>query len=167
MRFQNIKRTMACIAACGAFGLTVTTVNLAVAEEEWQRVSEPNLQPYTVVDGISIPKSFTGKPGNAQNGKKLFVHRKKGNCLTCHTAPIPEEDFHGKVAPDLSDVASRMTAGEMRLRIVNPKLINPDTPMMAYYRTHGLNQVKKGFAGKPMLNEQEVEDVVAYLMTLK
>ena len=164
MRFHKTRLALTCFAACGAIGLAVNTGH---AETDIQRISEPNLKPYTVVDGISIPQPLTNKMGNPANGKKLFVHRKKGNCLTCHTAPIPEEDFHGKVAPDLSDVAGRMTAGEIRLRIVNPKLINPDTPMMAYYRTHGLTQVKKSFSGKPMLSEQEVEDVIAYLMTLK
>ena len=139
----------------------------AHAEPSQVRVSEYNLVPYTITDGISIDKPLAGKVGNAKNGKKLFVHRKKGNCLTCHTAPIPEEQFHGQVAPDLDGVGDRMTAGEIRLRLVDPKLSNPDTPMMAYYKTHGLNQVKKSFAGKPMLNEQEIEDIVAYLVSLK
>ncbi|WP_135079941.1 sulfur oxidation c-type cytochrome SoxX [Terasakiella sp. SH-1] len=168
MRNRNFKRTVAYSITCGVVvGSLAFGSSSALAESSLERVSEPNLKPYTIVDGTSIPKSFTGKPGNPANGKKLFVHRKKGNCLTCHTAPIPEQQFHGQVAPDLAGVADRMTEGEIRLRIVNPKLMNPDTPMMAYYKTHGLNQVKKSFVGKPMLNEQELEDVIAYLMTLK
>ncbi|WP_069189524.1 sulfur oxidation c-type cytochrome SoxX [Candidatus Terasakiella magnetica] len=167
MRSRNLKRTVAYAIACGVIGSVAFGTSSALAEGSLERVSEPNLMPYTIVDGTSIPKSFTGKPGNPANGKKLFVHRKKGNCLTCHTAPIPEQQFHGQVAPDLDGVADRMSEGEIRLRVVNPKLSNPDTPMMAYYKTHGLNQVKKSFVGKPMLNEQELEDVIAYLMTLK
>jgi sulfur-oxidizing protein SoxX len=151
----------------GLVGVFAFGTSSALAEGSLERVSEPNLKPYTVVDGTSIPKSLTGKPGNPINGKKLLVHRKKGNCLTCHMAPIPEEQFHGDVAPDLTGVADRMTEGEIRLRIVNPKIVNPDTPMMAFYKTHGLNQVNKKFVGKPMLNENELEDIVAYLMTLK
>ncbi|NVK19279.1 MAG: sulfur oxidation c-type cytochrome SoxX [Methylocystaceae bacterium] len=162
-----LKRQVACAAGCAALVGVVSGASSALAEGSLERVTEPNLKPYTIVDGTSIPQSFTGKAGNAANGKKLFVHRKKGNCLTCHTAPIPEEEFHGQVAPDLDGVADRMSEGEIRLRLVNPKLVNPDTPMMAYYKTHGLHQVKKSFIGKPMLNEQELEDIVAYLMTLK
>lgn len=153
--------------ALGLLSLSVLVGLPTLAHAEMMRVSEPNLKSYTVVDGISIPNSLSGKPGDVANGKKIFVHRKKGNCLTCHTAPIPEEEFHGNVAPDLAGVGSRMSVGEIRLRVVNPKIVNPDTMMMAFYRTHGLRQVNENFAGKPMLNEQEIEDVVAYLASLK
>lgn len=168
MRNHIMKRKTSVVAALGLLaGVVAFGSSSAMAELSLERVSEPNLKPYTIVGGNSIPQSFTGKSGNAQNGKKLFVHRKKGNCLTCHTAPIPEEQFHGKVGPDLAGVAERMSEGEIRLRIVDPKLSNPATPMMAFYKTHGLKQVNKKFIGKPMLNEQELEDIVAYLMTLK
>ncbi len=162
MKKNTTYKRLGIFAALIASGVAGT----AHAEDSYVRVSEQGLKPYTIVNETSIPKRFTDKPGNAMNGRKLFVHRKKGNCLTCHTAPIPEEEFHGQVAPDLAGVAERMSEGEIRLRLVAPKLANPDTPMMAFYKTHGLNQVKKSFQGKPMLNEQELEDVIAYLMTL-
>ncbi|WP_205618830.1 sulfur oxidation c-type cytochrome SoxX [Terasakiella pusilla] len=167
MNFRIFKRKLASAFTLCAFGGLTFGASSALAEGSLMRVSEPNLKPYTIVDGTSIPDSLSGKAGNAVNGKKLLVHRKKGNCLTCHSAPILEEEFHGDVAPPLEGVGDRMSAGEIRLRLVNPKVINPDTPMMAYYRTHGLNQVSKSFVGKPMLNEQEIEDIVAYLITLK
>lgn len=167
MRSRIFKYKLTGLVTLGLLGCVVFGTSSALAEASLERVSEPNLKSYTIVDGSSIPKSLTGKSGNAMNGKKLFVHRKKGNCLTCHTAPIPKEQFHGKVAPDLAGIAGRMNEGEIRLRIVNPKLANPDTPMMAFYKTHGLSQVNKKFVGKPMLNASEIEDVVAYLMTLK
>lgn len=166
MRSLLMRRKEARVA-CAVLATTCLLATSALAEQTLERVSEYNLVSYTIVDGISIEKPLAGKVGNATNGRKLFVHRKKGNCLTCHTAPIPEQQFHGQVAPDLDGVGDRMSAGEIRLRLVNPKLANPDTPMMSYYRTHGLNQVKKSFAGKPMLNEQEIEDIVAYLVSLK
>jgi L-cysteine S-thiosulfotransferase len=168
MRSRILKRacsnalSLTLLLGCVAFGSVS-----AHAEASIERVSEPNLKTYTIVDGMSIPASLSGKAGDAVNGKKVFVHQKKGNCLTCHTAPIPEEQFHGKVGPDLAGVGARMSEGEIRLRIVNPKVLNPETLMMAFYKTHGLKQVNKSFVGKPMLNEQEVEDIVAYLMTLK
>lgn len=156
----------------GLFGLVsvlaltgIASVGAQAAEEKI--VQEPGLKPYVIVDNHAIPESLSGKPGDPVNGKALFVHRKKGNCLTCHVAPIPEQDFHGTVGPDLHGVGARMSVPELRLRVVNPKVVNPDTIMMAYYRTWGLTQVKKEFVNKPMLSEQEIEDVVAYLATLK
>ena len=89
------------------------------------------------------------------------------NCLACHQMPIPEQLFHGEVGPDLSTVGSTYDAAELRLRIVNPKIINPDTFMPAFYRPHGLHRVAKNFQGKTILTAQQVEDVVAYLQTLK
>ena len=81
--------------------------------------------------------------------------------------PIPEQAFHGKIAPNLADVGSRYKEGELRLRIVNPKKINPESFMPAYYRTEGLHRVQKKWQGKTILSAQQVEDVVAYLMTLR
>lgn len=122
---------------------------------------------FAVVDGHSIPKSLTGKPGDPVKGRAVAIHRKKGNCLACHEMPIPEQPYHGQVGPNLAGVGSRLTEGEIRLRIVNPKYVNPHTIMPAFYRTEGLHRVAKKFQGKPMLTAEEVEDVVAYLMTLK
>jgi len=122
---------------------------------------------YMVKDGISIPKSLTGKPGDPKMGRKLTINRKLGNCLACHVMPIPEQQFHGLVGPDLNGVASRLKEGEVRLRIVNPKAVNPETIMPAFYRNAKLHRVMKKFKGKTMLSAQQVEDIVAYVMTLK
>lgn len=129
-------------------------------------VEEPGLKPYAVVD-MTIPEPLTAEPGDPARGKKIFIGRKKGNCLTCHSAPIPEEQFHGNVGPDLRGVGDRMTPAEMRLRIVNPTIINPGTQMFAFYHVADLRQVKKEFQGKPLLEAQEIEDVIAYLSALK
>ena len=122
---------------------------------------------FSIVDGQSIPASLTGKPGDPVKGREVAIHRKKGNCLACHILPAPDQPYHGEVGPDLNGVASRLSEGEIRLRIVNPKYANPATIMPAFYRTEGLHRVAKKFQGKPMLTAEEVEDVVAYLMTLK
>ena len=121
---------------------------------------------YTIVDE-TIPKSLTGTPGDPVNGRKVVISRKKGNCLACHEMPIPEQQFHGRISPDLADVASRYTQAQLRMRVVDPKVINSDTIMPAFYKNAGLHRVLKGFEGKTILSAQEVEDVVAYLMTLK
>ena len=122
---------------------------------------------YEVVDEVSIPQTLTDQPGDPENGRAVAIHRKKGNCLACHIMPIPEQSFHGEIGPDLNGVASRYDAGELRLRIVNPKVLNPDTIMPAYYKKDGLHRVRKDFEGKTLLTAQEVEDVIAYLQTLK
>ena len=122
---------------------------------------------FAVKDGESIEQSLTGKPGNAESGRKLAIHRKKGNCLACHAMPVPEQPFHGNIAPDLAGAGSRYSEGELRLRIVNPKFANPDTIMPSFYKADGLHRVLKKFEGKTVLSAQEVEDIVAYLVTLK
>lgn len=118
-----------------------------------------------IVDG-TIPTSLTGKAGDATSGKKVVINRKKGNCLACHQMPIPEQQFHGETAPALDDVGARMSAAELRMRLVDPKVINPDTMMPSFYKT-GQHRVMKKFQGKTILSAQEVEDVIAYLQTLK
>lgn len=122
---------------------------------------------FKIVDNQSIPQSLTGKPGDPARGREVVINRKQGNCLACHKMPIPEQPFHGEVGPDLATVGSTYSAGELRLRIVNPKIINPDTFMPAFYRPYGLHRVAKQFQGKTILTAQQVEDVVAYLTTLK
>lgn len=120
---------------------------------------------YTVVDG-TIPQSLTGQPGDPVNGKKVVINRKKGNCLACHRMPIPEEQFHGETAPDLDGVGANLSEAELRMRLVDPKAINPDTMMPSFYSTNQ-HRVLKAFVGKTIMDAQEIEDVIAYLMTLK
>jgi len=120
---------------------------------------------YKIVNS-TIPASLTGKAGDPANGKKLAISRKKGNCLACHVMPIPEQQFHGEVGPDLSDVASYMTEAEMRMRVVDPKVINPDTIMPSFLKVP-TNRVLKKFQGKTIISDQDVEDIIAYMMTLK
>jgi sulfur-oxidizing protein SoxX len=122
---------------------------------------------FEIVGGARIDKSLTGQPGDPVNGRKLAIDRKLGNCLACHVLPIPEQPFHGNVGPDLSETGGNFSEGELRLRVVDSKVLNPDTIMPAFYRNDGFERVLKKFQGKTMLNAQQVEDIVAYLMTLK
>ena len=121
---------------------------------------------FKIVDE-TIPASLTGKAGDPVNGKKVVIGRKKGNYLACHVMPIPEEQFHGLTGPDLNGVGDRMDEAELRMRIVDPKIIDSDTMMPSFYRNADFHRVLKKFQGKTILSAQEVEDVVAYLMTLK
>ena len=129
--------------------------------------SAETLVAYKIVDEISIPEPLTDQPGDSVKGREVAINRKKGNCLACHNMPIPEQSFHGETGPDLNGVGSRYEIGELRLRVVDPKVINPDTMMPAFYRADGYHRVAKKFQGKTILSAQEVEDLLAYLMTLK
>ena len=149
-------RTLA-VAALGV------ALSLAVAGD----AAAANLVKYKVVDDFSIPESLTGKPGDAKKGRALSINRKKGNCLACHVMPIPEQPYHGNIGPDLNGVGARYKAGELRLRVVDPKVVNEETIMPSFYRNTGYHRVLKKFVGKTVLNAQEVEDIVAYLQTLK
>ncbi len=111
--------------------------------------------------------SLTGKAGDAAQGRELVVDRKKGNCLACHVMPIPEEQDHGRIGPDLTEVATRLGEAELRQQVVDPKVVNPDSVMPSFHKTEGLHRVAKAMVGKPILTAQEIEDVVAYLLTLK
>jgi sulfur-oxidizing protein SoxX len=116
-----------------------------------------------------MPQPLTGQPGDPARGKAVAVNSDMGNCLICHRIPVPEvpEGAAGDIGPDLAGVAGRLTAGEIRQRIVNPKVFNPETVMPAYFVTDGLYRVQKQFEGRPVLTAQQVEDLVAYLETLK
>ena len=114
----------------------------------------------------SIPASLTGAKGDPERGRAIVANRQVGLCLLCHSGPFPEERLQGDLAPDLRS-AARLTEGQIRLRIVDPARVNPDTIMPAYYRTDGLTRVAPAFRGKTILTAGEIEDVVAYLVTLK
>lgn len=163
---KGLRRPMIACALALAGVTLAGSIGADAARAEMARVQDPGLEPY-VIEDHQIPKSLTGQPGDAARGKAVFVNRRKGNCLSCHTAPIPEEDFHGKIGPDLAGVGGRLSEGELRMRLVDAKAILPESLMPSFYRTAGLRQVKKGFEGKPILEAQEIEDVIAYLKTLK
>ena len=108
-----------------------------------------------------------GARGDAARGRAIVVNRQVGLCLLCHGGPFPEERFQGAIGPDLNGVGARLSAGEIRLRLVDPARLNPDTVMPAYQRTAGLARVAPAFRGKPILTQEQIEDVVAFLATLK
>jgi len=128
--------------------------------------AEEGLRPFTV-EGDAIPASLTGAPGDAERGMKIVTNRQVGLCLLCHAGPYAQERFQGTMAPDLTGTGARWNEGQLRLRMVDAARINPDTIMPPYYRVDGLTRVAPGFRGKTILSAEQIEDVVAYLMTLK
>ena len=113
-----------------------------------------------------MPASLTGAKGDPVRGRALVANRQVGLCLLCHSGPFPEERFQGDLAPDLRS-AARLTEGQIRQRIVDPRKANPDSIMPAYFRTEGLTRVAPAFRGKPVLRAEQIEDIVAWLVTLK
>jgi L-cysteine S-thiosulfotransferase len=121
---------------------------------------------YEVV-GDAIPRSLTGEPGEPERGRAIVVDRREGLCTLCHSGPFAEVPFQGDLAPDLGGVGARLSPGQLRLRIVDSRHLDPETIMPAYYRVEGLVRVGAAWRGKPILTAEEIEDVVAFLSTLR
>jgi sulfur-oxidizing protein SoxX len=115
----------------------------------------------------AIPDSLTGAKGDPGRGRAIVANRQVGLCLLCHSGPFPEERFQGNLAPDLRGAGTRWSEGQLRLRIVDSGRIDAATIMPAYHRTEGLVRVAPAWRGKPMLSAEQIEDVVAFLITLR
>lgn len=115
----------------------------------------------------SIPASLTGAKGDPVRGRALVANRQVGLCLLCHSGPFPEERLQGNLAPGLAAVGTRFSEGQIRLRIVDSAKVNPQSIMPAYYKSEGLTRVAPAFRGKTVLTPEQIEDIVAYLLTLK
>ena len=128
--------------------------------------AQEELRSYLIVRD-AIPDSLTGEPGDPARGRAIAADRSLGLCLLCHAAPIPEERFQGNLAPSLAGAGARWSEGQLRLRLVDASRLNPDTIMPPYYRLAGLRHVAESFRGKTLLTAEQVEDVVAWLASLK
>jgi L-cysteine S-thiosulfotransferase len=122
--------------------------------------------PYTIV-GDAIPQSLTGTKGDPARGRAIVASRQTGLCLLCHAAPIAEVKLQGNIGPDLNGVGARLSEGELRLRIVDSRKVDPNSIMPSYYRFDDLTRVATSFRDKPVLTPEQIEDVVAYLVTLR
>ena len=126
---------------------------------------EAGLRSY-VVAGDAIPTSLTGTPGDAARGRALVLDR-TSTCILCHSGPFPETRFQGDLAPNLAGAGSRWSEGQLRLRLVDASNLNPGTIMPSYYRLDGLLRVGTTWRGKPFLSAEQIEDIVAYLASLR
>jgi sulfur-oxidizing protein SoxX len=119
------------------------------------------------VVGDAIPASLTGQKGDTARGRDIVADRNVGLCVLCHSGPFPEVRLQGTVAPDLRGTGARLTEGQIRLRVVDSRRVNPATVMPPYFEATGLTRVAPSFKGKTVLTAEQIEDVVAYLLTLK
>jgi len=147
-------RVAVAVALVGAIGLVPASI-----------AGEP-LRPDAVV-GDAIPDSLTGVPGDPARGRAIVVSRQTGLCLLCHSGPFPEERFQGTLAPDLAGAGARWSEGQLRLRMVDSARVNPATIMPSYYRIEGLTRVGRAWQGKTVLSAEQIEDVIAFLATLR
>jgi len=120
-------------------------------------------------DKATVSARVSDHVGSAEAGRKVFIDRSLGNCLACHTVTsLSNELFHGTVGPSLDGVASRWPSGHLRAIVVNSKRVfGPDTVMPGFYSLEVGADVAKAHQGKTILTAQQVEDVVAFLGTLK
>jgi len=123
------------------------------------------LHSYSVV-GDAIPDRLTATPGDVARGRALVVER-SSTCILCHSGPFPELRFQGDLAPNLAGSGSRWSEGQLRLRLVDASHLNAATIMPSYYRVDGLDRVGPSWRGKPILSAEQIEDIVAYLATLR
>jgi L-cysteine S-thiosulfotransferase len=123
------------------------------------------LRSYAVV-GDAIPESLATTRGDVARGRALVVDR-TSTCILCHNGPFPEVKFQGDLAPGLAGSGNRWSEGQLRLRLVDASRFNAATIMPSYYRVDGLNRVGPTWRGKPILSAEQIEDIVAYLVTLR
>ncbi len=118
------------------------------------------------IAGDAIPQPLDGRLGDPARGQQIFASREDGHCVLCHEVASLDAEFQGNVGPALTGIGTRLTAGQIRYRIVDAQGIWPDTVMPSYYRTGDLRQVGNEYSGSPALDAQQIEDIVAFLETL-
>ena len=158
------RRVLRWTLALGAGVITSGAVAAPAAVPDVKPVSP--VTPYEVV-GDGIPRALGDLEGDAMRGRALVARREQGLCLLCHRAPVPEMTQQGNLASDLAGAGQRWSPAQLRLRVVDPRRLQPESLMPAFHRTQGLNQVGTAWKDRPVLTAQQVEDVVAYLSTLK
>jgi sulfur-oxidizing protein SoxX len=187
---MTLAKRILSVSVAVAFALTAgSSLALAQAKKkkskckdgETEQVASYKLSKGTNIDQ-QIKASLTGKSGDSKSGLKWMTHRRLGNCIACHevkkilskampgnTSSQKKYGFHGKIAPPLDGVADRYTEGELRLIVVSAKKAFPDadTIMPSYHVKDGFNRVHKDCVGQAIFTAERVEDVIAYLKTLK
>ena len=128
-------------------------------------VQTPGAEPVEIID-FAIPRPLTDRPGDPARGKRVLTDAGNATCLICHAMPIEGEPDPGNIGPPLHGIADRYTAGELRLRLVDPKRLNPETVMPSYFARDGLHRVAPEYRGRSIYSASEIEDVIAYLLTL-
>ena len=117
--------------------------------------------------GDTMEQPLTKFPGDAKRGREIVASRQTGLCLLCHSGPFPDAHLQGNLASNLAGTGSRWSAAQLRARIVDARSVNPDSLMPAMHKIQADAGVSRAWRGKPVLDAQQVEDVVAFLQTLR
>ena len=149
---------------CRSFALPVV-FGVGVLGSPYVGAQTPNSLAAYLISGDSIWEPLGAKQGQAARGAQI-VKTREGQCTLCHAIPEYKGQV-GNLAPVLEGVGTRLSAAQLRLRVVNASALNPESIMPSYYRVDGLKSVDPHWRGLPLMNEQQIEDVVAYLVTLK
>lgn len=148
---------------------------LALAASSFAATAEEISPTMVAFDDGSVAASLTGVPGDAANGRKIVGSKKLGNCVACHeVTDLAEVPFQGLIGPMLDGAGDRWSEAELRGIVANAKMMFEDSLMPSFYKTEGFIRPGKAYTGKaaddtfgPLLSAQQIEDVVAYLTTLK
>ena len=158
---QLYRRANALVAAAALVAaMAPAFTQPALAEQDAGPRAAEALVPYRIEDD-GIPASLTGRPGDPSRGAAVFVNRQLSLCLLCHADPATSQS--GAIGPSLKDAGGHLTDAQIRLRIVDPARVNPDTVMPSFYVMTGLNRVGHQWQGRPILNAEQIEDLVAFL----
>lgn len=131
---------------------------------------------------VAIERPLTKRRGEAVQGLRIVVDPERGNCIACHRVaailakldiqkPSSREKYgnHGTLGPRLDGIAERYSEGELRAILVNPQVAFPDadTIMPSYYTVGNFNHPLPDCRDRAILSANEIENVLAYLATLK
>ena len=157
--------------------MKLTTITLAAVVALTTAATAETVAPADVQydDYGAVAASLTGVAGDAANGAVVMKTKSKGNCIACHAvSALNDAPFHGEVGPELDGVGDRWSSAELRGILSNAKITFDGTVMRAYYKVDGFIRPGNAYTGKaadgalsPLLSAQDIEDVVAFLSTLK
>ena len=172
MRWPVRYALVALVALVAVAALEAAAAPVAPSAERGQSAKpgpgpEASASPSFIVDGDGIAEPLGGRRGDPTRGRRIVADRRTGLCLLCHPAPIAEERFQGDLAPDLAGVAARLSEAQLRLRVVDSRQVNPASIMPAYFRADGFERVARDRRGQTILEAGQIEDVVAWLLTLR
>lgn len=155
------------LAVLAAFGSASAQTGPAGGQAGTDAVKAGAVSVRTEPRDAHAARRLSDEPGNVERGRAIVGSRQTGLCLLCHSGPFEPKAHQGTLAGPLQGAGARWNESQLRQRLINPRALDPASLMPAFHDTQGQQQVGQAYAGKPILSAQQIEDVVAYLMTLR